>query len=198
MKRNHLIISTGILLAMNLAFTSSCSSVAKNDNSEEDSLTVKFEDRGYEYSIIYDSENAANSLPFKKGEKDDTPIAILDNRSHGKSKGAEIGDIWGIKTNEGATYSVLLLNTTNDSIVIESIELPDTRFKVRLNTPLYEVGMFAPITFNTDSLENINDYRFIINYKDGKYPPQTLHVNFYRDKASADKAYEERTSGQEE
>ncbi len=194
MKPISLIIPTGILIAMNIALTSSCSSAAKNDNSDEDSLTVKVEERGYEYSIFYDSKNAQNTLPYKKGVKNDSPLSLKDCHSR-RLEGTDIDDVWGMKMNGVPTYSVMLINTTNDSIVIESLELPDTRFKVSLGTPVYEKGMLAPVTFFTDSLTNINDYRFIINYKGDKYPPQTFHVNFYRDKASADKAYEERTSG---
>lgn len=197
MKRISLIIPTGILLAMNIALTSSCSSAAKNDNSDEDSLTVKVEERGYEYCIFYDSKNAQNALPYKKGEKYDSPLSLKDCHSRGLEE-TDIDDVWGMKMNGVPTYSVMLINTANDSIVIESIELPDTRFKVSLGTPVYQKGMLAPVTFLTDSLANINDYRFIINYKGDKYPPQTFHVNFYRDKASADKAYEERTSGEVE
>lgn len=192
MKRICLIISIGILFAMNLALTSSCGSAAKNDNCGEDSLTVRLEDNGYEYAIIYDSDNAKNAAPFREEEKGE-PLSVQDSRKH-YFKAVDTDDISCCYENGVLTYNVTLLNTSEDKVEIDSFEFPDTRFKARVGTPVYQEGLLSWVKLETDSRVNIKDYRFIINYKDNKYPPQTIHVNLYPDQESADKAYEERTS----
>ena len=83
-------------------------------------------------------------------------------------------------------------------MVIDSFEFPDTSFKVRAGLPFYGDRYLSWVKLESDRPVNIKDYRFIINYKDNKYPPQTIHVNLYPDQASADKAYEERTSVQDD
>lgn len=194
MKRTF--IPAGILLAMNIAFTTSCGTISKNNNIDEDSLIVKIEDNGYEYSLIYDSENARNAPAFKNGEIG-SPLAVQDARKQ-YFKAVDTEDIWGGYENGVLTYSVALLNTSNDTIVIDSFEFPDTRFKARVGSPFYGKGYLSWVKLEPDSMVDIKDYRFIINYKNNKYPPQTIHVNFYPDKASADKAHDERVAGVEE
>lgn len=96
------------------------------------------------------------------------------------------------------TYQEALFNASKDEVVIDSFEFPDTGFKVRVGLPFYGDRYLSWVKLESDRPVNIKDYRFIINYKDNKYPPQTIHVNLYPDQASADKAYEERTSVQDD
>lgn len=195
MNRIYQFICAGILLAMNLSLTSSCSSAAKNDDRDEDSLTVRIEDNGYEYSLIYDSENARNAPAFKDG-KMGVPLSVQDSRKR-TLVAIDTDDISCSIENGVLTYCLCLLNTTDDQVEIESIEFPDTRFKARVGCPVYSSGLLSWIKLETDSPVNIKDYRVIINYKGDKYPPETVHVNLHPDKESADKAYDERISKQE-
>ena len=76
----------------------------------------------------------------------------------------------------------MLINHTQDTIEIESVKLPDSRFDVEFASKKMIPGMFSALELYADTTYTITDYRFIVTYRDKKYPDQTFHINIYPSK----------------
>lgn len=132
--------------------------------------------------VVYSSPMAANTPKYDKSEKVDGPLALLDPLAHNFNP-VDIATIGAQSDGDkGKKYQVSLIGQGSEEVTIESIILPDARFKVDWNgIAKYKPGVLSTFTLKSEKAIELDDYRFILTYKGGKYPPQTFHINLHPD-----------------
>ena len=135
--------------------------------------------------IIYSSDEAAKAPKYDSSKKNDGPFSLIDPLISSSMAAVGITDIGGWKFSEDddmKRYSVSIKNLSSDTVAIESIKLPDARFEVEWNGVVkYIPGLLSGFNLKTKEDVRLDDYRFILTYKGGKYPPQTFHINLHPD-----------------
>lgn len=117
--------------------------------------------------VVYASPMAANT-------PGDGPMALLDPLAHSFNP-VDIATIGGEPNGEnGKLYRIALFNNSTDTVAIESVLLPDSRFEVvKCTIKKYLPHLTSDLVLKSNKAVKLDDYRFILTYKGGKYPPQS-------------------------
>lgn len=174
-----LIISSAIIAS---ALVICACSGGKKDATAETDAPIKKETvtkNGIEY--IYESPEAAAAPEYIAGTEITEPLALLEPYIN-QIKPVDIIDVDMWDYNKRKLAKPMLINHTQDTIEIESVKLPDSRFNVEFACRKMIPGMFLGLELYADTTYTIKDYRFIVTYRDKKYPDQTFHINIYPSK----------------
>ncbi len=182
------LIISGAIIAFAIVICA-CSGGKKDTSAETDTNPKKEKaiNQGIEY--IYDSPEAASAPEYIVGTEITGPLALLiPNGSTNKPVDIVDEAMW--EYNKRILANPMLANLTQDTIEIESVKLPDSRFDAKFGSKKMIPGMFSALQLYADTTYTIKDYRVIITYRDKKYPNQTFHINIYpnRDALNAAKA----------
>lgn len=125
--------------------------------------------------VVYASPMAANTPGYG-------PMALLDPLAHSFNP-VDIATIGGEPNGEnGKLYRIALFNNSKDTVAIESVLLPDSRFEVvKCTIKRYLPHLTSDLVLKSNKAVKLDDYRFVLTYKGGKYPPQAFHINLHPD-----------------
>lgn len=174
--KKHLFSLVAVVIAT-FAITS-CGTSSKP--TEPESNTTETGDKPA-VKIIYSSAKAASAPAYDPDQKYDHPLSLIET-TNPYVTAVSIDDVGAYKVGDITEYSISLLNMTQDTIEIASVELPDAYFNARWYGMHRMIpNLFTGLKMRCDSVITANDYRLIINYKDDQYPAQVFHVNLHPD-----------------
>ena len=181
-------IISGAILASALVICA-CSGGKTETSAEAESSAKKERAINYGIEYIYDSPEAATAPEYIAGIEITGPLALLEPYVYANNP-VDIVDEAMWEYNKRKLAKPMLANLTQDTIEIESVKLPDSRFDAEFGSKKMIPGMFSALELYADTTYTIKDYRVIITYRDKKYPDQTFHINIYpnRDALNAAKA----------
>lgn len=148
----------------------------KKDATAETEKVVK---NGIEY--IYDSPEAAAAPEYIAGKEIEGPLALIESYNPNMTP-TDIDFVAMWNYNKGKVAKPMLMNVSQDTIEIESIRFPDSRFEAKFGTRKLIPRLAMGLELYADTTYTIKDYRFIVTYRDKKYPDQTFHINIYPSK----------------
>ena len=152
-----------------------CSGTQKDTSAE----TEKVVRNGIEY--IYDSPEAAAAPEYIAKKEIEGPLALIESYNPNMTPtDIDFVDMWNY--NKRKIAKPMLMNISQDTVEIESIQFPDSRFEAKIGTRKLIPRLAMGLELYADTTYAIEDYRFIVTYRDKKYPDQTFHVNIYPDK----------------
>lgn len=131
--------------------------------------------------VEYSSIDALNASAYDSTAEWGSPLALGDGLANSMN-GFPIVDVGAYPDNGKMIYDILIVNQSSDTVTIETIKLPGNSMEVNWEGRLtYKPGLLGKIQLRSDSAINSDDFRFILTYKDNKYPPQTFHINLRPD-----------------
>ena len=133
--------------------------------------------------IVYSSQEAIKAHKYTGSTEKKVPLTLIDPYNHSVTP-VSMADIGAspMPDGKGVYYMVNLLNQSQDTVSIESLRLPDARFSAQWTGLVkYIPTLFSGFILKADKGVKLDDYRFVITYKDNKYPPQTFHINLHPD-----------------
>ena len=132
--------------------------------------------------ILDNGVKVAYSSPMAANTPGDGPMALLDPLAHSFNP-VDIATIGGEPNGKnGKLYRIALFNNSKDTVAIESVLLPDSRFEVvKCTIKKYLPHLTSDLVLKSNKAVKLDDYRFVLTYKGGKYPPQTFHINLHPD-----------------
>lgn len=159
-----------------------------DDEAVQESATSDVSSQGREtildngVKVVYSSPMAANTPKYDQSEIADGPLALLDPLARNFNP-VDIATIGAQSDGDkGKKYQISLIGQGSEEVTIESIILPDARFKVDWNgIAKYKPGVLSTFTLKSEKAIELDDYRFILTYKGDKYPPQTFHISLHPD-----------------
>lgn len=145
---------------------------------------VAFSERPH-VEIVYSSAVAAGKPAFAEDESRQGPLKMIDGRkitTDQRLDHVDIADIGAYDLNGRRERILNLYNASSDTLVVDSVLLPDNRFEAKWQSPYnYVPAMLSGIALYGDEKEYIEDYKIVIVYKNEGIAPQTLHVNIHPD-----------------
>ena len=135
--------------------------------------------------VVYSSPVAAGKPDYINDNSREGPLRLLDGRKkniYPFVDQVDIADIGAFIYNGQRQRSLSFINFGTDTLIIDSVLLPDNRFEAEWQ-PRYK---FPPqwssgIILYGDEKEYVDDYKIVIVYKNEGIAPQTLHVNIHPD-----------------
>lgn len=177
------------LLAIGIVITA-CGGTKSEEKEEAQSNVVS---NGV--AVEYASADALNAPAYDPEAEWGTPFALADGLTHSMNGFPHV-ELGAYPEGGKFVYQVLMVNQSTDTVAVQSIKLPDGYMTVDWSgSREYRPGILSGFKLVCDSAVMRDDYRFIITYKDNKYPPQTFHLDLRPD---AYKLLEERESNNAE
>ena len=140
---------------------------------------------GPHVEVVYSSEVAAGKPAFAEDESRQGPLKMIDGRKTNLDQHldhVEIADIGAYDLNGRRVRELNLYNASSDTLIVDSVLLPDNRFEAEWQSRYnYVPMMLSGIALYGDENEYVEDYKIVIVYKNEGIAPQTLHVNIHPD-----------------
>ncbi len=169
------------ITAVMMSCTLYCLSCGNGKNADHEEITTDRTNMSDSVEIIYSSPEAAEASPYNEAEAYNHPLSLIETTNVYVTP-VNIDDVGATASNGRIEYSVTIINMTADTLEVESLKLPDSRFKAEwTGTKRYIPNLFTGFRLLTDSAISQHDYRFIITYKGDKYTPQVFHINLHPD-----------------
>ena len=135
--------------------------------------------------IVYCSDIAAGKPAFAEDGSRQGPLKMIDGRKRNldvRLDQVEIADIGAYEFNGRRECMLTIYNPSSDTLVVDSVLLPDNRFEAEWKASYnYFPNFYSTIALYGDEKEYVEDYKIVIVYKNEGIAPQTLHVNIHPD-----------------
>lgn len=158
-----------IILCLVSSCTSNSETKSENASKETESVENKPDVR-IVYS--YNGKNLSDLLDTKG------PLSLVESNNHTVTL-TDKDDVIAYDMNGKKVYSLTLTSTAEDTVLIDSVELPDESFDAQLYISKFFPGLLTSLNLLSDSAVTRENYRFVITYKNPEYSPQVFTVNLY-------------------